>query len=51
MTRSEEDGKLYYELRLPLLDFTNQKYGVNKKDDGSKKPGPGGCESCIRQAL
>lgn len=31
MTLSEEDGKLYYELWLPLLDFINQKYGVNKK--------------------
>lgn len=31
MTLSEKDGKLYYELWLPLLDFTNQKYGVNRK--------------------
>lgn len=31
MILSEKDGKLYYELWLPLLDFINQKYGVNKK--------------------
>lgn len=31
MTLSEKDGKLYYELWLPLLDFVNQKYRVNKK--------------------
>ncbi|HKM22406.1 MAG TPA: hypothetical protein VJZ01_10240 [Lachnospiraceae bacterium] len=31
MTLSEKDGKLYYELWLPLLDFVNQKYRVNRK--------------------
>ncbi|MDD3137596.1 MAG: hypothetical protein PHX08_01310 [Lachnospiraceae bacterium] len=31
MTLSEEDGKLYYELWLPLLDFVNRKYGVKKQ--------------------
>ena len=31
MILSAEDGKLYYELWLPLLDFVNKKYGVNKK--------------------
>lgn len=31
MTLSEKDGKLYYELWLPLLDFVNQKYRLNRK--------------------
>jgi len=31
MILSAEDGKLYYELWLPLLDFVNKKYEVNKK--------------------
>ena len=31
MTLSEEDGKLYYALWLPLLDFVNKKYGVKKQ--------------------
>ena len=31
MTLSVEEGKLFYRLWLPLLDFVNQKYGVNKK--------------------
>ena len=31
MALSAEDGKLYYELWLPLLDFVNKKYEVNKK--------------------
>lgn len=31
MTLSSDDGKLYYQLWLPLLDYVNQKYGVNKK--------------------
>mgnify|MGYP001412479345 CR=1 FL=1 len=30
MTLSEEDGKLYYALWLPLLDFVNEKYGIRK---------------------
>lgn len=30
MILSVEDGKLYYELWLPLLDFVNQKYKVHK---------------------
>lgn len=29
MTLSEKDGKLYYKLWLPLLDFVNKKYKVN----------------------
>ena len=31
MTLSQEDGKLYYKLWLPLLDFVNKKYRVNRK--------------------
>ena len=31
MTLSVENGKLYYKLWLPLLDFVNEKYGVNKE--------------------
>lgn len=31
MTLSVEDGKLYYELWIPLLDYVNKKYKVNKK--------------------
>lgn len=30
MTLSQEDGKLYYKLWLPLLDFVNQKYHINR---------------------
>jgi hypothetical protein len=33
MTLSEKGGKLYYELWLPLLDFVNEKYKVNKMDE------------------
>ena len=29
MTLSQEDGQLYYQLWLPLLDFVNEKYGVS----------------------
>ena len=31
MTLSQEDGQLYYKLWLPLLDFANRKYRVNRK--------------------
>ena len=31
MTLSQEDGQLYYKLWLPLLDFVNKKYRVNRK--------------------
>lgn len=31
MTLSEKDGKLFYELWLPLLEYVNQKRKVNKK--------------------
>ncbi len=31
MTLSQEDGQLYYKLWLPLLDFVNGKYHVNRK--------------------
>lgn len=31
MTLSSEDGKLYYKLWLPLLDYVNRLYGVNMK--------------------
>ena len=31
MTLSKEDGQLYYQLWLPLLDYVNNKYKVNKK--------------------
>lgn len=31
MTLSQEDGQLYYKLWLPLLDFVNRKYCVNRK--------------------
>ena len=31
MTLSQEDGQLYYKLWLPLLDFVNRKYRVNRK--------------------
>ena len=31
MTLSEEDGKLYYELWLPLMDYVNDKYKVRKE--------------------
>lgn len=30
MTLSQEDGKLFYELWLPLLDYVNQRYHINK---------------------
>lgn len=43
MTLSEEDGKLYYKLWLPLLDFVNKKFKVNKnlkKIDGAKSLNP-----------
>ena len=31
MTLSQEDGELYYKLWLPLLDYVNKKYRVNRK--------------------
>lgn len=31
MTLSQEDGQLYYKLWMPLLDFVNRTYGINKK--------------------
>ena len=31
MTLSQEDGRLYYKLWLPLLDYVNEKYHVNSK--------------------
>ena len=31
MTLSQEDGQLYYKLWLPLLDFINNKYRINRK--------------------
>lgn len=31
MTLSQEDGQLYYKLWLPLLDYVNKKYCVNRK--------------------
>ena len=31
MTLTQEDGQLYYKLWLPLLDFVNRKYHVNRK--------------------
>ena len=31
MTLSQEDGQLYYRLWLPLLDYVNRKYRVNRK--------------------
>ena len=31
MTLSREDGQLYYKLWLPLLDFVNRKYRVNRR--------------------
>lgn len=31
MTLSQEDAQLYYNLWLPLLDFVNRKYSVNRK--------------------
>ena len=30
-TLSKEDGKLYYKLWLPLLDYVNKKYKINCK--------------------
>ena len=31
MTLSQEDAQLFYSLWLPLLDFVNRKYRVNRK--------------------
>lgn len=31
MTLSQEDGQLFYKLWMPLLDFVNGKYQINKK--------------------
>ena len=31
MTLSQEDGQLYYKLWMPLLDYVNKKYRVNRK--------------------
>lgn len=31
MKLSDEDGQLFYELWLPLLDYVNKKYKINKK--------------------
>lgn len=31
MTLSDKDGQLFYQLWLPLLDYVNKKYKVNKK--------------------
>lgn len=31
MTLSQEDGQLYYKLWLPLLDYVNKKYRINRK--------------------
>ena len=31
MTLSKEDGQLYYKLWLPLLDYVNVKYRINRK--------------------
>ena len=31
MTLSREDGQLYYKLWLPMLDFVNRKYRINRK--------------------
>ena len=31
MTLSQEDGRLYYRLWLPLLDFVNRKYRISSK--------------------
>lgn len=31
MVLSERDGQLFYQLWFPLLDFVNQRYGINKK--------------------
>lgn len=31
LTLSEEDGKLYYQLWLPLLDYVNEQYKVSKE--------------------
>ena len=31
MTLSEKDGKLFYELWFPLLDYVNEKCKVNKR--------------------
>lgn len=43
MTLSKEDGELYYKLWLPLLDYVNQKYGINtgiKQMTGPEKVNP-----------
>ncbi len=31
MTLSQEDGQLYYQLWMPLLDFVNERHGVNSE--------------------
>lgn len=31
MKLSDKDGQLFYELWLPLLNYVNKKYKVNKK--------------------
>ena len=31
MTLSRKDGQLYYKLWLPMLDFVNRKYRINRK--------------------
>ena len=31
MTLSEKDGQLFYKLWMPLLDYVNKKYKINKK--------------------
>lgn len=31
MTLSKEDGQLFYELWIPLLDYTNKKHKINKR--------------------
>lgn len=43
MTLSKEDGHLYYELWFPLLNYVNEKYGINpklKKMANAKKLNP-----------
>lgn len=39
MKLSEKDGQLFYELWLPLLDYVNKKYKVNKKLKNIADPG------------
>ena len=31
MKLSEKDGQLFYKLWMPLLDYVNKKYKINKK--------------------